>query len=60
MIGDCHRQPVYPCPVLEVAEHRVEPLVVKIGGEREQRRLHSQEIICSEVRDQIVTVAQRV
>jgi hypothetical protein len=60
MIGDRHRQPVYPCPVVEIAEHRFEPFVMKIGGKREQRCLHSKEIICSEIQDQIVTLAQRV
>src|SRR3712207_1485481 len=55
MIGDSQRQPVYPCPILYVAQYRLEPLVVEVGGKREQCSLHGEEIICSERLDQIVT-----
>jgi hypothetical protein len=40
MISDRHRQPVYPCPALNVVEYGFEPLVIEIGGKREQRCLH--------------------
>jgi hypothetical protein len=35
VVGDRHRQPVYSRPFLEVAEDYLEPLVVKVGSERE-------------------------
>src|SRR3712207_3518057 len=40
VVGDRHGQPVYARPFLEIAENRVEPLVVKVGGKREHRCLH--------------------
>src|SRR5215218_144650 len=40
MVGDGHRQPVYPCSVLDIIEHSTCTLVTKVGGEGEHRRLH--------------------
>src|SRR5215210_1280615 len=40
VIGYRHRQPVYPCSLLDVPEDRIESLVVKVGGKREHRCLH--------------------
>jgi hypothetical protein len=40
MVGDRHRQPIYPRPLLDVVENCVEALIVKVGGEREHRCLH--------------------
>jgi hypothetical protein len=40
VVGHGHRQPVYPCPVLDIIEDRTDAFVVKVGSEGEHRRLH--------------------
>jgi len=40
VVGDGHRQAVYPYPALDIIKHRTHALVAKVGGEGEHRRLH--------------------